>query len=35
MKEMSTGVFVGERDTPIGSVACPVPRGKGHVTLRG
>lgn len=29
MKEMSPGVFAGERHTPIPSVACYVPRGKG------
>lgn len=29
MKEMSPGVFAGERVTPIRSVACYVPRGKG------
>ena len=28
-KEMSPGVFAGERSTPIPSVACYVPRGKG------
>ncbi|WP_226573422.1 histidinol dehydrogenase [Acuticoccus sediminis] len=29
LKEMSPGVFAGERVTPIPSVACYVPRGKG------
>ena len=29
LKEMSPGVFAGERVTPIDSVACYVPRGKG------
>ncbi|MEM9224586.1 MAG: histidinol dehydrogenase [Pseudomonadota bacterium] len=29
LKEMSPGVFAGERATPIPSVACYVPRGKG------
>lgn len=30
LKELRPGVFAGHRTTPIPSVACYVPRGKGH-----